>query len=346
MQGIFRANIFVFFVPIFVLLTALSIFAEEPLESWIQGDVFAARPATREVRLIGYTRARHIMDIVSEEPGRCVRVNADVGDLMGKDSVFAVLDSTFIDLTIKKNQVKQKRLENLIAYHAKEVRRFKELVESETAAESQLDNLQNKLDQAVFEIQDLKVEEAELRERRARHHIKVPEGWTVIERTVEPGEWVSVGKHLGRAGDFRTLLIPFSLSPGEYRALKKLNNTVKVFFPDEGDRGLTLKASVERISLAFDPETRKINIDLATSEGLSDKRGGLRAELTLMVPDPSGAVLVPTSAVAERYEEFWLTRISGEKVRVVFLGNGPQSTSRVRSPEVRPGDKFKVKRKQ
>ena len=314
MQGTFRSNMFVFFVPIIVLLTALSIFAEEPLESWMQGDVFAARPATREVRLIGYTRARHIMDIVSEESGRCVRVNADVGDLIATDSVFAVLDSTFIDLAIKKNQVNQKRLENLIAYHAKEVRRFKELVESETAAESKLDSLQNKLDQAVFEIQDLKVEETELRERRARHHIKVPEGWTVIERTVEPGEWVSVGKHLGREGDFRTLLIPFSLSPVEYSALKKMNSTVKVFFPDEGGEGLTLKASVERISLAFDPETRKINIDLAMSKGLSEKRGGLRAELTLMVPDPSGAVLVPTSAVAERYEEFWLTRISGEKV--------------------------------
>lgn len=334
---------FVFLLtPLFVLL-AVDTFAQDTPDSSVQDGVFVAKPAMRQVRLIGYTRARRILDIVSEESGRCIKVTADVGDRIAKDGLFAVLDTTFIDLAIKKNQVNQKRLQNLITFYGKDVKRFQELVESETAAQSKLDNIQNKMDQAQFEIQNLKVEEAELRERRARHLIKVPEGWTVTERAVEPGEWVSVGKHLGKAGDFRTLLVPFSLSPEEYNTLKKQNGTVELFFPDENEVGRKLEASVERVSLAFDPETRKINIDLAVREGLSDQRGGLRAELTLMIPDPSGAVLVPASAVLERYEEFWLTRANGERIRVVFLGNGPQGTSRVRGEEVRPGDKFKVK---
>ncbi|MGD8372412.1 MAG: HlyD family efflux transporter periplasmic adaptor subunit [Syntrophobacterales bacterium] len=338
-----RCKIFILLLtPIFILL-ALDTFAQDPSGSPMQEGVFAAKPAMRQVRLIGYTRARRILDIVSEESGRCIKVTADVGDPIGKDGLFAVLDTTFIDLAIEKNQVNQKRLQNLITYYGKDVKRFQELVDSETAAQSKLDTIQNKMDQAQFEIQNLKVEEAELRERRARHLIKVPEGWTVTERAVEPGEWVSVGKHLGRAGDFRTLLVPFSLSPAEYSTLKKQNGTVELFLPDESEGGRKLKASVERVSLAFDPETRKINIDLAIREGLSDQRGGLRAELTLIIPDPSGAVLVPASAVLERYEEFWLTRANGEKVRVLFLGNGPQGASRVRAPEVRPGDKFKVK---
>lgn len=328
--------------PLFVLL-AVDTFAQDTPDSSVQDGVFVAKPAMRQVRLIGYTRARRILDIVSEESGRCIKVTADVGDRIARDGLFAVLDTTFIDLAIKKNQVDQKRLQNLITFYGKDVKRFQELVESETAAQSKLDNIQNKMDQAQFEIQNLKVEEAELRERRARHLIKVPEGWTVTERAVEPGEWVSVGKHLGKAGDFRTLLVPFSLSPEEYNTLKKQNGTVELFFPDENEVGRKLEASVERVSLAFDPETRKINIDLAVREGLSDQRGGLRAELTLMIPDPSGAVLVPASAVLERYEEFWLTRANGERIRVVFLGNGPQGTSRVRGEEVRPGDKFKVK---
>jgi RND family efflux transporter MFP subunit len=334
---------FVFLLtPLFVLL-AVDTFAQDTPDSSVQDGVFVAKPAMRQVRLIGYTRARRILDIVSEESGRCIKVTADVGDRIAKDGLFAVLDTTFIDLAIKKNQVDQKRLQNLITFYGKDVKRFQELVESETAAQSKLDNIQNKMDQAQFEIQNLKVEEAELRERRARHLIKIPEGWTVTERAVEPGEWVSVGKHLGKAGDFRTLLVPFSLSPAEYNTMKKQNGTVELFFPDENEVGRKLEASVERVSLAFDPETRKINIDLAVREGLSDQRGGLRAELTLMIPDPSGAVLVPASAVLERYEEFWLTRANGERIRVVFLGNGPQGTSRVRGEEVRPGDKFKVK---
>jgi RND family efflux transporter MFP subunit len=343
MKGTTQSKVYLLFAAIMLVLPPLHGTAEEGLDISVQGDVLTARPAMREITLIGYTRARHIMDIVSEESGRCIKVAADVGDRIGEDGVFAVLDTTFIDLAIKKNRVNQKRLDNLIAYHTKEVSRYEELVESETAAESKLDSLQNMLDQAMFEIQDLKVQEAELKERRARHHIKIAKGWTVTERTVEPGEWVSVGKHLGRAADFNTLLVPFSLSPDEYNALKKQNSTVRLFLPDEGDRGRSLEASVERISLAFDPETRKINVDLAIRKGVSDKRGGLRAELNLMIADPTGAVLVPDSAVVERYEEFWMTRVNGEKVRVVYLGNGPQGTTRVRSPEIRPGDKFKIK---
>ncbi len=346
MKGKTQFKISVFFAAIMIVLSSFNSAAQEELGSWMQGDIFAARPAMRHIRLIGYTRARHIMDIVSEESGRCAGVTADVGDRIGEEGVFALLDTTFIDLTIEKNKVNQKSLQNLIEYHARDVKRFEELVQSETAAQSKLDSLQNKLDQAEFEIRKLRVEEAELRERRARHLIKVPEGWTVTERNVEPGEWVSVGEHLGRAGDFRTLLVPFSLSPGEYNALKKQNGKVKLFFPDESSGGRTIEALLERISLAFDPETRKINIDLVISEGISEKRGGLRAELTLVVPDPTGAVLVPVSAVVERYEEFWLTRANGDKVRVVFLGNGPLSIARVRSPEIRPGDRFKVKPQQ
>ena len=154
---------------------------------------------------------------------------------------------------------------------------------------------------------------------------------------------MSVGTPLGKARDFRTLVVPFSMSPEQYSALKRLNSEVELLFPDLGQGGLVLKASLERISPAFDPETRKINVELAVSGTLPENRGGLRTELTLKIFDPSGAVLVPASAVAERYEESWLTRANGEKIRVLFLGNGPGNTYRVRSPELKPGDRFRTK---
>ena len=324
------------------LFPALQLAAQEGPGRPLQGEVFAAWPAMREVTLTGYTRARYVMDIVSEEAGRCIRVAADIGDAVGKGGVFAVLDKTFIDLAIEKNRVDQTRLKNRIAYHAKEVRRYEKLVGRETAAQSTLDGLRNKLDQSEFELQALEVEETNLKERRGRHLIRVPAGWTVTERAVETGEWVPAGKFLGKAGDFRTLLVPFSLSLDEFNALKKLDGGPELRFPDEGKTGLTLKAPVERISPAFDPQTRKISVDLSIRKGLSNMRGGLRAELTLELPDRYGAVLVPTSALSERYEEFWLTRANGEQVHVVLLGHGPQNTSRVRSSEVKAGDMFKL----
>ena len=319
-----------------------SVAGESRAKSIPPDKVFSAQPAMRQVALTGYTRARRMVDIVSEEAGRCVKVAADIGDVIGKDGVFAVLDKTYINLAIEKNQVDQKRLKKTIAYNAKEVRRYTQLVSRDTAAQSKLDELQNRLDQSEFQLQALRVEEANLRERRERHVITIPAGWNLVEREVEPGEWVSVGRHLGKAGDYRTLLVPFSLSPEELAALKKLEYGPSLHFPEEGKNGATLKAKVERISPAFDPATRKTTVDLAVSQGLYENRGGLRAQLILMIPDASGAVLVPSSAVSERYEEFWLTRENGQLVRVVLLDRGPNNTSRVRSPEIKPGDKFQV----
>ena len=333
----------VFSVAIVTVLQSVEALGREIVPPSAPGDIVVAKPAMHRVTLTGYTRARYVMDIASEEAGRCVKVIADVGDQIGKDGLFAVLDTTFIDLTLKKNQVDQERLANVIAFHAKEVGRFEKLVERETAAQSRLDEIQNKLDQAEFQIKTLKVQETELKERRGRHYIKIPQGWSIIQREVETGEWVSVGKNLGKAGDFRTLLVPFALSPEEYRALKTLKGPIELFLPGENQNTISLKASVARISPAFDPETRKINVELAVTETLSENRGGLRVELTLEMPDPSGAVLIPAAAVAERYEEFWLTRANGEKIRVLFLGDGPDNTYRVRAATLNPGDKFKVK---
>ena len=344
MNGVMKETRIVLFWLLATLLFSIPLWAgEEGQKPWVQDGIFAARPAMRQVTLVGYTRARHVMDIVSEESDRCVKVAADVGDTIGEDGIFCVLDTTFMVLSIEKNRVDQERVENRIAYEIKEVRRFEELVGRESAAQSKLDELQNRVDQSRFELETLETEETRLKERRERHVIRVPAGWTITERTVEPGQWIQAGAHLGKGGDFRKLLVPFSLSPEEYSAVRRLRGTAKLRFPDEDKEGTILEAEVERISPAFDPQTRKISMDLSVSKGLFHMRGGLRAVLTLEVPDGSGTVLVPTSALSERYEALWLTRENGEQVRVVLLDHGPQNTSRVRSAEVKPGDRFKVR---
>jgi len=347
MNRVMKGEFIVLLCLLTTVLSSIPLWAfEEDKKPWVQDGIFAARPATRQVTLIGYTRARHVMDIVSEESDRCVKVAADVGDTIGEDGIFCMLDTTFMDLSIEKNRVDQERVENRIGYEIKEVRRFEELVGRESAAQSKLDELQNRVDQSGFELETLETEETHLKERRERHVIRVPAGWTITERTVEPGQWIQAGALLGKGGDFRRLLVPFSLSPEEYSAVKRLRGTAKLRFPDEGEEGITLEAKVERISPAFDPETRKMSVDLCVSKGLSHMRGGLRAELDLQLSDPSEAVLVPAGAVLERYEEFWLTRENGEQVRVVLLGNGMEGTARVRSPEVKAGQRFKAEAEQ
>lgn len=312
-------------------------------EDVTEANLATALPAERELTLTGYTRPRHVLDIVSEESARCVKVNGDVGDSIGEDGIFAELDTTFIDIEIKRNLVQQSKSLNRIDYLKTEVRRRVKLAEQEAVALAALDQFQNDLDQERLQLEALKVEEANLRERRKRFQLRVPADWRIIERRLEPGEWVAVGENLGKAGDFTSLLVPFAFEPEEYQWIKKKNGPIPLFFPDQGAGGIAIPASIERISPDFDPQTRKINVDLIVKQGLPEMRAGLRAELAMRLPDTSGAVLIDRAALEKRYESYWLTRPDGERVNVVLLGNGPNNTYRVRSPQIKPGDRFQVK---
>ncbi|MCB2192525.1 MAG: efflux RND transporter periplasmic adaptor subunit [Deltaproteobacteria bacterium] len=300
-----------------------------------------AQPATRPLVFSGFTRARAKLRLVSEVAGRCLKVNYDVGDTIGPKGVFAVLDDTFIRLDLKANRVEQKRMQSRVAYLDKDATRYRNLVKRGSEAPSKLDRLDEDLAQARLRLEALKTQAAILRERLARHLIKAPVGWRVIERKVEPGSWVAAGGQVALLGDFRTLLVPLALSPDEFAILARHSNGIKVSLPH---LGVKVPAKLERLSPAFDPVTRKIAVELELGPGVSYKRGGLRVELTLTAPDPSGAVLLPQSAVTERYQENWVTRADGKSIRVVVLGPGPAGTVRVTSPQIKPGQKFMINR--
>jgi hypothetical protein len=106
--------------------------------------------------------------------------------------------------------------------------------------------------------------------------------------------------------------------------------------------GQEVAARVERISPAFDPATRKIKVDLLVAGGLHPMRGGVRLELTLNLPDSTGAVFLPSQAVTERYQEHWVTPAGGKPFRVVILGKGPNGALRVTAPGLAPGRKFEL----
>ena len=301
--------------------------------------VWVARPAQETKVLTGFTRARAEMNVISEVSGRCLSVAADVGQAVGKNGVFARLDDTFVRLDLEANRVEQARLNSRVAYLKNEVKRHRTLVLKKSEPQSKLDSLEQDADQAVHQLRGLVTAAKILKERLARFVIKAPPGWRVMERRVEPGQWVSVGASLAKLGDFSTLLVPLALSRREYDHLRSLPGPVELFSPLEQK---SVPAGIERVNPAFDPVTRKINLDMAVTKGLKEMRGGIRLDLRIMMPDPTGAILVPPAALIERYQEHWLTKEDGSQVRAVVLGDGPNGLKRVVSSSVKPGERLRL----
>ena len=129
-------------------------------------------------------------------------------------------------------------------------------------------------------------------------------------------------QHLGEVADFTTLTVPFALTPEQHLALTAMAEApggIRLSLPDvDADRSMA--ASLMRINPGFDPETRKIAVELKIDASLDAPRGGLRAELQIPIPERSGAVLLPAAAVRESYEEYWVDPVDSEPIRVLLLG--------------------------
>ena len=302
-------------------------------------DTFVAQSAARRSTLTGFTRARNAMTLVAEESGRVETVLADVGDVLGADGRFAVLDATFVRLDLASNRADQERLRSDVDFHKKEMDRYAQLVETRTAAQSTLDSNVRAHQSALQQLRAMQIHERILAERIERFSIVGPPGWQVVTRYVEPGEWINTGEQVAELGRYDVLLAPFALTSAEYRALQQKGDAVNLSLTD---LGVAVPAKVERVSPGFDPQTRKIAVDLEITEGDFEFRGGLRVELVIDLPDPGGAVLVPKTALVKAYEEYFLMTPEGERVRVVLLGSADDGMRRVTGADVSPGDSFLV----
>ena len=318
-------------IAVLSILVSWSVYAEN---TWT-----TVLPSHRQVTVTGFSRARHSMILSTEVAGKVDRVFADVGDIIPEHGKVTCLDETFIkiDIDSAKNEIAQYQID--IHYFKKQVERYQKLVGKKSAAISQLDDFERQLGNAQRQAQLKKLKKYNLQEKQKRHCIKSPAGWRVIERNVESGQWLDIGTQVAKVGDYSTLLVPLALSVNELQALKKKQNNLTVLLSEYNQE---LPASIERISPAFDEKSRKIQVDLLLDKKLPVHRGGLRVEVKLDLPDPSGTFLISANALDKRFEEVWLERKNGQPLRVELLGNSENGQVRISSPEINTGDQFKI----
>lgn len=324
------------------LVLIISILLLPALSHSAEGLVTAA--AEKEVTLMGYTREHKAMNVFSEVPGKILRVNYDVGDAVGA-APFVELDTTFVDLDIATTEksigrldVALKQAESRVAYLDKEFWRIDTLYKGDRATEVRRDAAAQDLEQARLErdsmelqLRELKTRLEELRERKLRHLIEVPRGWVVTGRAVESGEVIQVGVPLGRASDFRKLVVPLSVGFDELEAIRALPRRFGAELEGE-----PVKAMVNWINPEFDEKTRKRAIEILITEYGGPGAGGLRFTLPLRVR--TEGILVPKAAIIERYENPRVrVKSTGEVVKVIVTGESGRFAIVAHDDRIAPG---------
>ncbi|MDF1582439.1 MAG: efflux RND transporter periplasmic adaptor subunit [Methyloprofundus sp.] len=302
-----------------------------------ENSLVTVQPSFQTIIISGFTRARRSMPIASEISGKVTHIYADIGQPIPEDGIFACLDDTFIKLDIAST-------ENSIAQHGidlkflgKQVDRHQKLVKTNSAALSLLDDLTRQKGNAYRAIQNEKIRKEKQLETKKRHCIKAPKNWKITQRSIEPGQWISAGVTIAQASDYSQLLIPITLTAEELTALQN-QNKLSVYLPEYQQE---IPVNIERISPEFDSQSHKILVDLLIKDTSKHQRGGIRTELTLNVSDKLNNFLIPKDALDARFEEVWLTRKNGERIRVMLQGYADKNMAKVSSLEIKTGDQFK-----
>jgi hypothetical protein len=300
--------------------------------------------AKKEIIITGYTRKHKSMTISSEVSGRTLRVNYDIGDVIG-EKPFIEIDTTFVDFgidstetAIDKLEVSLKMADSRVEYLEGEFKRIDTLHKGDRATGVRRDAAAQELEQArlerdamMLELDGLLTKLDELTEQKARHGIYLPSGWVLTWRTVEAGEVVSPGLPLGRASDFRKLVVPLSVSADEFDAIAALPEE----FPSTVE-GTPVRARVNRVNPEFDEATRKQNIEILITQYEGPRAGGLRFSLPVGVR--TEGILVPRAAITERYKNPRVkVKATGEVVPILITGESGDYVIAAEEPRLSPG---------
>jgi len=263
--------------------------------------------AQKAMTLTGYTRCSKSVTLSSEISGKAVRVNYGIGDVIG-DKPFVEIDQTFIKHKIKatKIQIKQfdsriGQLKSQIALLKKQQKRMLALRNDKYVSEVKYDGAIQDLKASVlqktilrYEKAMIKVELNRLVDEMKRYNVRCFKGGIVTACQIDSGEFIQAGKPFAEISDYTTLVVPFSLSE---RELKALNLMPKIF--NGKIESKPVKASINYINPRFNEKTRKHDIELKISGKGYAKRGGLKFSTEIMI-DTDG-LLIPGSAVVNRY---------------------------------------------
>lgn len=283
-------------------------------------ELVKLRPYKRQISFTGFTRPVQELNIAAEISGRCTSVLVDIGDSVGDGGVVAEIDSTFVRLELEKNTITQKQTKLQLVLANKTLARFENLINQKSTAQATYDETVLSAEVLELTLKSLKNEEKRLLERLKRHTLYAPVGWDVIERRIEPGEYIRQGEPLLKLGNFNTLIIPFLFTYEELRLLQGMER-LTLYLPDLDTE---VGAEIYRVAPDFDENRRKISVDVAVAEesmlSNSHLRGGLRGQLSIQGKSEQNSFRIASTALVSRYDAHWLLLPDGKQRKVILLG--------------------------
>lgn len=142
---------------------------------------------------LGVVKFKENSQIASQSSGVVEKVLFELGQKIQKGDDLVVLSSDLLQKDIESKEAKLKQAKLLKEYQAKELERYRNLLESDSIALQQYEKLNYE-----FQVQDLKILslEAELEQAKvelSKKVIKAPFDGVIVSKNINIGEWIKIG---------------------------------------------------------------------------------------------------------------------------------------------------------
>lgn len=234
----------------------------------------------------------------SETAGRVVDVLVEAGDRVDDGQVLLRLDVGRPASAAQAANAAVAQSEARLNQAERELARTRTLVKTGGLPEQRLDDAQDAV-RLASAARDAARAEARLARRGLTEAIvRAPFGGTVVERSVELGEYLAPGSPLLTLADTSLLKARVLLDPREALDVSVGRKAVVHAYARPGEE---FGGEVVRVGEVIDPRTRRLPVEIEIEDHDGRLRPGLVARFSVQTGEPRSVIRVPLDGVFERF---------------------------------------------
>ncbi len=255
----------------------------------------------------------------SETAGRVVFVMTDVGDRVEEGEVLLRLDVGRPASAVQAANATVAQSEARLDQAKRELQRTKKLVQTGGLPEQRLDDAEDAV-RLASAARDAALAEARLARRGLTEAVvRAPFGGTVVERSVELGEFIAPAGPLLTLADTSLLKARVLLDPREALDIAVGAPASVSVFARPGEE---FSGKVVRVGEVIDPRTRRLPVEIELDPHSDRLRPGLVARFSVQTAEPRMVLRVPLDGVFERFgtQYVYVVEDGIARRRSVYLG--------------------------
>lgn len=297
------------------------------------------RQVQGRVSLPGTVEAFTSSLVASQIAGKVVEYPVKEGDAVRKGQVLARLNTTTLEHQLKALEAEHREAGARLELAEANLKRAKNLFESEIVSEQQLDNSLAESNAWRGRFEKLEADIDRLKNDIEEASIRAPFSGRVVSEQTEVGEWVSEGGPVVEIVVLDPLEVRVDVPERYYRNLR-IGSRAQVSFESLPDVKIT--GRITAIIPQADVDARTYPVKVRIRNRRARIGVGMLATVSFPAGDTYTATLVPKDAVTSRGLQKFIYRINGQNAVEqvpVELGIGVGEWIEVRGSDIRPGQR-------